>query len=263
MKKLLKSPATYIVAMAIAAILFVIAGIGSTRASLSEFSQDYTSRVVMDDIGLSLLENGKIVAFRNYDKQKADGTWNKNEFPGPLLADLPENVVFEKKYPEVLTVKNTGTIDQFVRVTIYKYWVDKDGNKINTLSPDLIQLEYDNLVSGTQASGKSGDQGSWLMDETSSTTERVILYYNQLLESGEESASFTKTISISNKLATMVSQTTSEDGKTIKTTYDYDGVSFCLEVTSDAVQNHNAEDAIFSAWGLKLNVTDNTLSFGD
>ena len=50
------------------------------------------------------------------------------------------------------------------------------------------------------------------------------------------------------------------NGSRITTTYDYDGARFCLEATVDAVQEHNAEDAIWSAWGRRVTVHNGTLS---
>ena len=41
-----------------------------------------------------------------------------------------------------------------------------------------------------------------------------------------------------------------QTGTTITTTYDYEGKQFCLEVTADAIQEHNAADAMKSAWGI-------------
>ena len=43
---------------------------------------------------------------------------------------------------------------------------------------------------------------------------------------------------------------------TITTTYEYDGAQFVLEATVDAVQTHNAKDAIKSAWGVDVNISD-------
>ena len=40
------------------------------------------------------------------------------------------------------------------------------------------------------------------------------------------------------------------------TTFNYDGVKFNLEAEVDAVQTHNARDAIKSAWGVDVNVGD-------
>ena len=48
--------------------------------------------------------------------------------------------------------------------------------------------------------------------------------------------------------------------KTITTSYDYDGYSFHVEAEVDAVQTHNAKDAIKSAWGVDVVIdSDGTL----
>ena len=44
-------------------------------------------------------------------------------------------------------------------------------------------------------------------------------------------------------------------------TYDYDGASFVVEAEVDAVQTHNAQSAIKSAWGVDVEVgADGTLA---
>ena len=75
----------------------------------------------MYDIGVTLEENGKSVSWRNYDTNSSDGSWN--ESAGALLTQmLPkgEQLQIGRKYKEELRVKNTGTINQYVRVSIYK-----------------------------------------------------------------------------------------------------------------------------------------------
>ena len=47
----------------------------------------------------------------------------------------------------------------------------------------------------------------------------------------------------------------------IRTSYKYNGYSFNLEVSVDAVQTHNAVDAVKSAWGKDVEIAgDGTLS---
>ena len=43
----------------------------------------------------------------------------------------------------------------------------------------------------------------------------------------------------------------------ITTTYDYNGVQFRVKAKVDAVQDHNGEDAIWSAWGRKVSIDSN------
>ena len=219
------------------------------------YSETYTSRIQMYDIGVSLLENDREVSWRDYSSA-GDGTWN--EHTGTLLENmLPEGekLTLGRRYQENLKVRNTGTINQYVRVSIYKYWLDPQGIKMRDLSPDLIDLNLVNL--GTD----------WIEDEEARTEERTVLYYNKLLyaegQGTSETALFADTLTIDDSIAKKVSQETKKEGNytTIITTYDYDGVSFRIEVEVDAVQEHNAEDAIWSAWGKRITVSeDGTLS---
>ncbi len=252
-KKLLP-PAVTAVLFTAAMALLIFGSVESTRAALTYYSETYASRVQMYDIGVSLNENGERVSWRDYNSS-ANGTWNENT--GVLLEHmLPEGESVEvgKTYQENLNVSNSGTINQYVRVTIYKYWTDAGGKKMQSLSPELIDLHLVNL--GTD----------WLLDEAASTPERTVLYYNKLLYAEGEGASetplFADTLTINKMIATKVHQQVETEGEytTITTTYDYDGVQFRVEAKVDAVQEHNAEDAILSAWGRNVTVSNNMLS---
>ena len=63
-------------------------------------------------------------------------------------------------------------------------------------------------------------------------------------------------------LSTLLTQYSRENGgyTTIKTVYAYDGVEFVVEVEVDAVQDHNAEDAILSAWGRRVKIVNGSLA---
>lgn len=249
-KRFIKSPTATLLAFFLAVGMLLFSTIGGTRAALTYFSETYASRVQMSNIGVSLLENGDLISKRDYNKT-ADGTWN--ESTGVLLANMlkkGEEFSVGKKYKEELSVTNSGTIDQYVRVSVYKYWL-QDENKQQALSPELIDLHFVNVGS------------DWILDETSSTDERTVLYYSRLLGQGETTPLFADSIKIDNIVASKVTEEViKEDGnkKTIKTTYDYDGMQFCLEAKVDAVQDHNAEDAVWSAWGRRVSVNNGTLS---
>lgn len=251
-KHFLTSPAANAAGFVLAAALLAFSTVGGARAALSYYSENYSTRVQMYDIGVTLQENGKSVSWRNYDTNAADGTWD--ESVGVLLTDLlpeGEKLKVGASYQEELNVKNTGTIHQYVRVSIYKYWLDKDGKKLRSLSPDLISLHLANT--GTD----------WLLDKEASTSERTVLYYSRLLNSGEETPLFADSLSISPMVATKVSQETitEENGcTTIRTSYEYNGAQFCVEAKVDAVQEHNAQDAAWSAWGRRVTVNDGILS---
>lgn len=253
--KAISAPKVNIALFVIAALLLIVAGVGGTRAALTYFSDSYVARIAVSDIGVTLLENGQEVAYRNYD---GNDKWNETPGPehiGTLLGHM-DGASFKVgyNYKEEIAVKNTGTIGQYVRVSILKYWEKPDGNggytKVRTVSPSLINL----------AAAKNSD---WVVDGISSTDERTVYYYTKPLAKGETSSALSSTLSVSKNILTKVTQSEStemRDGKeytVITTTYDYDGLRFCLEAEVDAVQEHNAKAAIRSAWGKNVNISKN------
>ena len=102
-------------------------------------------------------------------------------------------------------------------------------------------------------------QNGWIVDENASTEERTVLYWPSVLKVGESTPAFSDTLKIDNSITSKVTEhTTEENGlKTTTTTFNYDGVSFHVEAEVDAVQTHNAQDAIKSAWGVDVSVDSN------
>lgn len=242
-----------------AAVLLLASTVGSTQAALTYYSENYMAEVTVSNIGVKLLENGTEVSRRNYvgsDKAEWDDTNVGSLLTGKLkeiCADgtLKEvehsDLVLGKKYKEELKAENSGAIDSYVRMIITKSWKDANGKKDTTLSPTLIDL---NLV--------TGDNG-WVVDQSASTPERTVLYYRNVLKVGEATPACTDTVRIDPAISTKVIETVSTDAaglKTITFVYEYDGYTFNIEAEVDAVQTHNAKDAIKSAWGVDVNVAD-------
>ena len=194
----------------------------------------------MQSIGVSLLENDKVVSSRDY---VSNNEW-KGTSEGTLLTNLlgkDETFTPGKKYNEAISVKNSGTIDTFVRVIITKSWQDKEGKKNPKLSPDLIELNF------------LTDNG-WQIAKDQSTTERTVLYYTKAVAAGDSTPALSDTIRIKPSIAKDV--TKHVDDNTITYTYKYNGYTFHIDAEVDAVQTHNAKDAIKSAWGVDVNVSD-------
>ena len=210
-----------LILVASSAIMLAASTIGSTKATLTYMSDNYLAQIDIKSIGVTLTENGNDVSWRDY-KHK-DDDWS-----------------------ERLAVKNSGSIDEYVRVTVQHYWADKEtGDKLSKLDPSKIQIDFTN--------------DGWTEDKSAETTERNVFYYNTILKKGQTSTDFTDKISISGDIAANVGQTSQTDDNgltTITTTYEYDGAQFVLEATVDAVQTHNAKDAIKSAWGVDVNISD-------
>lgn len=236
-----KKPALLLTA---SALLLIGSTVGSTRAALTYYSENYSAQMNMQSIGVSLLENEKTVSSRDY---VSNDEW-KGTADGELLTGLlGEDDTFTpgKKYNEAISVQNSGNIDTFVRVIITKSWQDKEGKKNTTLSPDLIELNF------------LTDNG-WEIAKDQSTTERTVLYYTKAIAAGDSTPALSDTIRINPSIAADV--TKHVDGNTITYTYKYDGYTFHLDAEVDAVQTHNAKDAIKSAWGVDVNVSDDETS---
>lgn len=233
---------TTVALLSASAVLLIGSAVGSTRAALTYYSDNYSAQMTVSNIGVSLLENGETVSRRDYD---SNGEWN--ETSGALLADLQEETIVPgKEYDEALAVSNSGSIDSYVRVILNKSWTDSEGSTDPNLSPELIDL---NLLT---------DNG-WIIDEDASTAERTILYYTNILPAGETTPALSDTVRIDPAVADKVTEevATDENGyKTITFTYAYDGYTFELEAEVNAVQTHNAQDAIKSAWGVDVDVAD-------
>ncbi|MDD3615644.1 MAG: hypothetical protein PHC41_05390 [Lachnospiraceae bacterium] len=242
MKKKNKSfPVKSALLLGAAAVLLLGSTVGSTRAALTYYSANYSAQLNMLSIGVSLVENDKIVSARNYDE---DGNEMVTSGDNQLLTNLiPEGEKFTpgKKYDEALSVQNTGSIDSFVRVILHKSWTDAKGNKDTSLSPKLIDLNFAN-------------SDVWDIDEDANTDEQTVLYYTNALPAGESTPDLSDTIRIDNEIARKVTKVPSEDGTSISYEYEYNGYTFHLDAEVDAVQTHNAAEAIKSAWGVDVTV---------
>lgn len=264
-KKILASPIVTVAAFALAVGLLLFSSIGGARAALTFYSENYVSDIEMSEIGVALLENGTV--------KSGDEALLTNMLKNAEGEDV--KLQLGKHYTENLNVQNTGSINQYVRVSVYKYWMTKpDANgkqeKTQELSPELIQLALNGEVLNPKADGTGTGRAAlqangWLVDDAACTDERMILYYSRPLAAdetgegnGEASTLFTDALAIDGKVAQNVTKVP-VDGKpgSFTITYDYDGYEFYLDVQVDAVQDHNAADAILSAWGRKVSIDGN------
>lgn len=230
----------------LAALLLIGSTVGSVQATLTYVSEYYDAHVEMKEIGVSLVENGVTVSYRDYAD---NGNWSKGT--GVLLEHIPEDQFqVGRVYQEELSVKNSGEIEQYVRVQVFKSWQRKNSRgqwvKAPDLAPEMIDLHF--------------TQGTWIVG--SSSRERTVLYYPQILAPGQSSVPFTDTLKISSEIMTRVKPAVTEETRdnVIVTTYTYDDVRFVIEAEVDAVQTHNAVDAIKSAWGVDVSMSGNAIA---
>ena len=238
-----------VLAAVLALGLFTAGAAGNVRAALTYYSDNYDMDIEVPDIGVTLEENGKDVAWRDYLSGTSETSGSR-----PLLSWAGSDFRPGQYYDERLTVRNSGDVDSYVKVEVRKYWTDGSGKKIMDLTPGQISLDL-------------GHDFGWWFDEEASTSERSVYYYTEMLEPGERTHDLSSEIMMAADVLEKCTETVVKkdgNGQTITVEYAYDGVRMCLEADVYAVQAHNAEDSVKSAWGKTVDVaSDGTLSFLD
>ena len=233
-REFLSRPAVTAVLLVLALVLLGGSTLGGARAALTIQSDYYNSHAEVYDLGVALQESNNGSTWREVSGSKA---LMKN------LLGSDTKLKVGKKYTEMLRVVNkprgNDPIEEYVRVSVYKYWIDELGRKFPEMDSDWIELEF---LTGN----------GWTIDRGSTTEERTVLYYGSILESGQSTAPFLRSITINEAALRKVTKTQNTVGNvtTITWTYDYNGKRFCLDVYVDGVQTHNAADAKISAWGV-------------
>lgn len=235
------------------AVLFLMTGtIGGVRATPQIFNPDFAyGGVELDQIGVTLVENDIDVNWRNYDRDSEAFVFGSNSDDpemGALLTKMlgeNEKLKLGYRYPEELKVRNSGSIPEYVRVTVYKYWVDETGKRFdaydangNDVINDLIKLHF-------------REDNGWVIDHASDTKERTVLYYKNIVEAEpnfHETLPFADYLIIDDSIMDYAKITTETEGNTV--TWVADSMTFMIEADVDAVQDHNGRAAIKSAWGL-------------
>ena len=72
-----------VILLSAAALLLLGSTVGSARAALTYYSENYSVQMSTSNIGVSLIENGEKISYRDYNE---DNEWN--ESTGTLLSRL-------------------------------------------------------------------------------------------------------------------------------------------------------------------------------
>ena len=262
--------------LAVTALLFCGGGFAGTKAALTYFSNDYTAGFELDHLQVHLIENGNdvccgenesIYTVHRTDDQVAQdkkpkykgnlveylGYENENVHYGDTPAykvGTPGKVDPGRTYIEELSARNGNNVDEYVRIIVRKYWVDKQGNKSTKMDPALIKLTY---------KGSDYNNGAWAVNPKEHTVESDTYYLKNKLGAGADSALLFNELTIDKSVADLAHMTTDTTEKTrpdgqkvtiITYSYDYDDFTFYIEADVQAIQTHNATDAVKSLWGV-------------
>lgn len=233
MKRRIKYP---LIVLAAGVILVGASGVGATRAAMTyqTNSQAVDFSTASLSVDLQEMQNGEYISVDGNDTLKFTDITSSDFHIG-------------QQYSEQVQVINTseGQYDEYVRIYLKKSWVNEDGSKNTTLDPALIELP--------EADG-------WIEDKSEETVEGKVFYYKRPIAYGE-AIPFLNTITINNKVMNYVT-TEAKSGNdanirgTITNVYKYNGEAFYVEVRVDAVQAHNAEEALLGAWGIDATVNE-------
>ena len=242
-------PKLLIVLFALTFVLLTVTTISGARAALNDRLEENDVNMTVKNIGVTLLSSlddkeYTEVNTKTWDSGKEE--WVETNEEGSLFANTDldissDNTVYVK-------AANAGTIDEYVRMIVYKYWTSSDGEKDTDLSADYISID---------GSGSGWTKGKDISNEKS------VYYFNMPLSPDAEDAQFENEtsalkldISLDSGIKKNYKKTVTEkDGKTItKYEYQYDGKSFVIEVEVDGIQFHNADKAAKSAWGVSATV---------
>ena len=285
MKKFLRSPVVTGLMFLVAIALLVTGSFGTTQAALQYRSQDHESTYVLKHIGVALLENGGQIAHRTYgDKAESgftdvqNGSIVLNNLQSENDPEPDKQVKIGKKYPCIIQAENTGSIDQYVRVIIRKYWVKTasnpggqgyfktDGKIVNgekeadpavisftKITDDIYNPDYILLTADKGDNRNTYNTTNWYKDESFSQ-ECDVYYYKGILKEKETTESLFNYLAISNEISKYKMVNVTTEGSTTTYTYAFDGYGFVIEAEVDAIQTHHARAAMISAWGTSADV---------
>ena len=250
-----------------AGLLLSVGTFTGARALPNVISDHYNAHFYLNHLQVHLLENGEDVCG---GKNTLDGS---NKITGALATELGYKddsnlgaVEPGKIYKEEIAARNGKDISQFVRLTVRKYWVETDdkGNVVTTtdsagnvvpkkttkLHPKQIHLMY---------KGKDGfNSDAWFENPNEKTTESSTYYYSSLLAGGADTELLFDQLMIDKKVAEREDEpeVTKDGNRTIYTyVYMYDGYAFYIEADVQAIQAHNAQEAIESQWCQDISAT--------
>lgn len=250
--------------LAAAILLFAGGAVSGTRAALNIQSDYYIAQFYLNHLQVHLIENGKDVCGGH---NNLDG---ESKITGQLATALGYKSDTElgtvepgKLYQEEIAARNGNNIDEFVRLTVRKYWAktDENGNvilkdglpeKAGNMDPAWIHLYY--------GGSETYNSGAWTENPAERTEESSTYYYKTDLDPNADSALIFDQIMIDRQLAKISKVDVTEESaggvtkKIYKYIYKYDGCAFYIEADVQAIQTHNINEAIKSQWGVD-NVT--------
>lgn len=232
--------------------------VGATQAALTYESEDYQARIAQTHLGVALMEQSgesedAIVvnvggeAERLGFKGSKDGKLlqqksGEGEDASLLVLAGDKKMIPNKPYTEKIFAKNASNMDEYVRLTIRKFWINANGEKLYNISPALIELGI-------------AEKSGWKLSEDESTDEMLVFYFTGALAAGQMTPAVIDSIKLSPAVTEMSEYLKSMNAGSAD-------LQICLAAEVDAVQTNHVADAVKSAWGVNLDDLNKTLGLG-
>lgn len=190
------------VLIACVSILFI--GLGVYQGTMANFNEQGSleTKISAGSLGVEFVNEESTILEDSFDFNKA--------MPGAL---------FEKN----IAITNTKDKDLYTRVTLTRYWVDENGDKVVEANAKDIQI--------------LNDTNNWIvMDDTGSNDERIIFYYKMPIGSKQTTEAFMSSIKLNEEI----------------TDKQYSQYKAHIELEAEAIQKVGAVDAILSQWGIDV-----------
>lgn len=219
----------------------LVGAVGATQAQLVFESEQYEARIAQTHLGVALLEQSGtetepvVVNIgkegQAYMEGSTDGRLLREDAEGAsIVLGEDKQMIPGKTYAEQIFAQNASVdMGQYVRLTVYKYWTDNDGNKLYDMDPALIVLE------------EAGN--GWVKSEAESTDERLVFYHAAQLAPQEVTGAAISSIKLDPEILNMKDQLKAMDISEFKVH---------LSADVDVVQTKHAPDAAKSAWGVDI-----------
>ena len=290
LRKLMDSPKATMAVFGAAALLLSSSTIGGARAARIYGEENYRTDIATTAISTALVEENDGTREKGRSLEAGE-EGNGQEFR--LLEGMVpagEKIKPGKKYAEKLSVENTGETDQYVRVTVYKYWTkevqtgaetsaegtdaegtdaaEKRTEKELDADPGYIKLHLlaaDADAEGGTAGTEGADTGAERAD-TGTDADAEGVKSPWIIDRDASTAErtvlyYTKPLKPGESAAFMDGLTidsavagilkTGADGSQA---YAYRDLSFEVKAEVDAVQPRHGEEAILSAWGREVKI---------
>lgn len=138
------------------------------------------------------------------------------------LQGITPKTSINKKY----FVKNLESTPAYTRITITKYWQDKDNHKLPNKDASFIEIQTENSM-------------DWIIQEDKQNQEILYMYYKKPLSQNTKTSAFINQIIIDKTGSAM--------------TNEYTNLHIHIDIEVDAIQQYAAKEAIMSQWGLDAN----------